>query len=472
MRIKERYIWILLSLILIVSLVVPVIAQNVPGNGTINKTENEQVNEYAQKMEDVFRFLKQNYVEDVDPEQLFIGAVKGMMESLEDPYTYYLSKDDMRSLMDATTGEFGGLGLYISKPEPGSEASGQLPFVKIVSPIEDTPAYRTNILPGDYIVKIEDESTEKMTIDDVLDKLRGKAGTDVRISILRGKDIAFDVTITRAEIVIPTVKHAMLDNSTGYMRIIQFTEHTPEKVQEALSFFKKNHYKALIIDVRNNPGGLLRSVVKISDFFLSEGVIVSTRSRIKSRNAVYNATGWRTIVPKKLKIVVLINKGSASASEILAGALKDTKRGVLLGETSYGKGSVQQIQPLGEGGFKYTVSKYYTPSGTNINKIGIKPNIIVKEDEFTEEEIASYKILIEENLVEKFVNKKKRDKISASDINNFIKELRNKKIVLRENVLKRLIKNEINKYNKNPPVFDLEYDIVLQKALEVIEKKR
>ena len=427
--------------------------------------------QYIDRIQYAFNFIMQNYVEEIPPEQLYEGAMQGLFESLDDPYSYYLTASDMEDLTDTTTGKFGGVGLYISKPaesEGDSQGNnGRDAYIKVVAPIEDTPAYRAGIHAGDYITKIEDESTKKLTVDDVVDRLRGEPGSTVTVTILRGKDITFDVDITRAIIEIPTVKHDMINGDIGYIRIIQFTPYTDDRVREALDEFKQKNYSKLIIDVRQNPGGLLTSVTDTVDLIQAEGTIVSTRSRIAQENEVFTADPARE-VSGDIPIVVLIDKGSASASEILAGALKDTGRGILIGETSFGKGSVQKIIPFGNSGFKLTISRYYTPSGVNIDKVGIDPDVEVKEPELTEKDNEDLKAIFEQRLISNFVDK--NPEASEERRNEFVEQLqREYDINLEDRVLQKLIRNEYQRRMDFPPVYDLKYDQPLQKAVDMLK---
>ncbi len=461
MKNKERFFWIILSAFLIVFSGVLFFAPNLTAYQS-----NSETRAYLDKFEYLFQFLIDNYVDEVPVEVLYEGALKGLFESLDDPYSYYLTADDMVDMNDTTTGKFGGVGLYISKPAPGNSITDPLDrFVQVVSPIEDTPAYRAGVHAGDYITKIEDESVVDLSIDEVVDRLRGVPGTDVLVSILRGRDIEFDIILTRAVIEIPTVKEAMLPGNIGYLRIIQFTPFTAERVKEAIRYFDSNSYTSLIIDVRGNPGGLLGSVADIGDFFLSSGPIVSTKSRIRNENEVFNSTR-SVLVPKNIPIAVLIDKGSASAAEILAGALKDTGRATLIGETSFGKGSVQKVMGFHEGGLKLTIARYYTPADINIDKIGIEPDREVKEKELNEEETESLGRILKENLVSGFIDDHPDANESAQ--RNFIRGLKQDGIVLEDRIIEKLIRNEYNRNLDIPPVYDLDFDIILQEAVRML----
>jgi carboxyl-terminal processing protease len=302
----------------------------------------------------------------------------------------------------------------------------------------------------------------------VLSVLRGEPGTSVTMSILRGKSMRFDVTVTRAVIEVPTVKYAMMSHGIGYLRLIQFTPLTAERAADALRSFEAAGYRALILDLRGNPGGLLQSAVDVANFFISRGPIVSTRSRVPSENQVFYASPRRTVVPEKIPVIVLIDRGSASASEILAGALQDTGRARLVGEKSYGKGSVQWVRNLGEEGYRLTVARYYTPDGKNIDKVGIVPNVEVKEPQLSDQEEKAVSTIMEQNLLRDFVAAHPQP--TEAQIQDFLKELAARKIELGERYVRRLIRNEVNRTNNNPPVYDLEYDSALQKAVELLSQ--
>ncbi len=428
--------------------------------------QDQNVQEYLSLLQSVYLYVLQNYVDEVDPQVLYEGAMKGLFEALNDPYSVFLDEQMLNDLNDTTSGKFGGIGLYISKPLPANLPAGKKAWVEVVSPIEDTPGWKAGIQPGDYITHIDGESTEEMTMEQVLSKLRGEPNTKVTITIQRGANIRFNETITRAIIEIPTVKKAMVDKTIGYLRIIEFTPQTAQRVKEALDWLRQNGAISLILDLRNNPGGLLSSVVQVADMFIDSGVIVSTKSRNKYDNNVYKAKS-SIAVSKDMPIVVLINKGSASAAEILAGALKDNKRAYLVGETTYGKGSVQQvIAPVGKTGFKLTMSRYYTPSDANIDKLGIIPDLIVKEPELTEQEEKDLTRLIEQNAFGNFAEK--NPDASDKEINAFVQGLKSSGITVSERILRKMVRNELDR-TKMSPVFDLEYDLQLQEALKVLK---
>jgi carboxyl-terminal processing protease len=439
-----------------------VFGQSTPGNSSSER-------KYAQMFEQVFSYVSRNFVDEPDQQKLFEGAMKGLFDSLGDPHSLYLSDIDMMGLNDTTTGEFGGVGLYINKTDPSQASkSGDVRehYVEIVAPIEDTPAYKAGILAGDYITKIQGEDVTEFSMDKVLSVLRGKPGTKVKVTILRGSATSLDFELERAKIEVPTVKTAWIEPGIAYLRITQFNAHTKEKFDEAISGFEKKSYAKLIIDLRNNPGGLLEIVAKIGGRFFKDGVIVSTRSRVPGESSTYNAENEQT-VPNSVQIIVLIDKGSASASEILSGALKDRKRALLVGETTYGKGSVQQIIPFDKTGFKLTMARYYTPSGVNIDKVGIKPDLEVKDPDLTDAELEIYRKLLNDKKLETWA--KAHPDGSAASIAIFVKELQSSGIALNERLLTRLSRVEQwRAKNQNPPTIDLDYDIVLKKAVDLL----
>ncbi len=420
---------------------------------------------YLQILQYVFGFIQENYVDEVDARTLYEGAMKGMLDSLGDPYTAYIDKESILglNLKDTTTGAFGGVGLYITKPllpTPDKPA-----YVEVTSPIEDTPGWKAGIQPGDLILAIDGVGTADITMEDVLARLRGPVGSPVTVQIKRGKLMEFPVTITRGLIEVPTVKYEMMPGGIGYLRIIEFTPITPGRVQDALDAFEKAGYTGLLIDLRNNPGGLITSVVDVADKFIDEGVIVSTRSRISYENREFKASKSKTSAPKGLPVVVLINKGSASASEILAGALKDYQLAYLVGETTYGKGSVQQIMDLlNQDAMKITMARYYTPSGANIDKLGIPPDREIAIPELTEDEQKALGELFQTTKIADFIGERKQ--LSSAEAEAFAKTLQ-KEYKLDMRLLKRLVVQEYYRTHISP-TYDLEYDIQLKGAVDIL----
>jgi len=320
---------------------------------------------------EVLKKINEEYVDEVDQSKSMDAAINGLLQSL-DPYSAYMTPESFVNMQTETSGKFGGLGI-----EVGMEAG----VVKVISPIDNTPASRAGLKAGDYIVKINGVQVQGKSLMDAVDLMRGLVGSSIEITIRRrGVKKALIFNITREIIQVQSVKSELIDNSIGYIRLTSFNENSSKQIKEKVKKLNKNkNLKAYILDLRNNPGGLLSQAIKISDFFLENGEIVSTKSRTISENRKWFAkkgdiTGGKTLI-------VLINYGSASASEIVAGALKDHKRAIILGENSYGKGSVQSIIPLkNRGAIRLTIAKYYLPSGKSISKVGVTPDIEVMED--------------------------------------------------------------------------------------------
>lgn len=431
------------------------------------KTEQD-TSEYIRTIAQIFYTLQSRFVEEVDPEVLYKGALDGMMKSLGDPYTVYLDKSDMRSLNDTTEGAFYGVGLSISKR---NESTAENPaYVDVISPIEGTPGYKAGIQAGDKLIEINGEPTPEMSMETVLSKLRGPKGEGVEVTVLRGKSVTFKRTLIRDLIEVPTVEYGTVQskkNVYGYMKLIQFTPDTVPRVYEAIDSFKEKKCSGLIIDLRNNPGGLLDSAAKIADFFIDDGPIVSTKSRLSYETRVINASADNTIV-RDMPIVVLINRGSASASEILSGALKDNHLAYLIGERSYGKGSVQQVMTLKhDDGIKVTMARYYTPSDTNIDKIGIPPDKeIALSPEYTDEQTKAFVKLSEDETIRKHVED--HPDMTESDIASYA-ELLQKDYDLDLRLLRRLVRVEVGR-TKEPRLYDLDFDTQLVEAMKVLDQ--
>ena len=318
---------------------------------------------------EVMERAKTSYVEEVDDKKLIESAINGMLVSL-DPHSSYLDAQSYKYMNEQTKGKFGGLGIEVTM-ENG--------VVKIVSPIDDTPAAKAGLKPGDYITNIDGEQVIGMSLNDAVDKMRGKVGSKVKLTIRRVGEKPFEVTLKREEVKIQSVKNDIKSGDVAYIRITSFSGDTDKMVEKAIKQAKKElkgNIKGVVLDVRNNPGGLLDQAVNISDLFLDKGEIVPTRSRNEEDTVRYTAKEGD--ITEGLPIVVMINDGSASASEILAGALQDHKRAIILGEKSFGKGSVQTVVPLGKyGAMRLTTARYYTPSGRSIQATGIIPDVEV-----------------------------------------------------------------------------------------------
>ena len=333
-------------------------------------SDNSNIYKKIDLFGEVLEKINREYVDDVDQSKSMDAAINGVLQSL-DPYSAYMTPESFEGMQTETSGEFGGLGI-----EVGMEAG----VVKVISPIDNTPASKAGLKAGDYIVKIDNVQVQGKTLMEAVDLMRGPVGSSIEITVRR-RDVkkAIIFNITREVIQVQSVKSELINNNIGYIRLTSFNENSSEQIKKKIDKLKKNiDLKGYILDLRNNPGGLLSQAIKISDFFLENGEIVSTKSRKISENRKWFAkkgdiTGGKTLI-------VLINYGSASASEIVAGALKDHKRAIILGENSYGKGSVQSIIPLqNKGAIRLTIAKYYLPSGKSISEVGVTPDIEVIE---------------------------------------------------------------------------------------------
>ena len=320
---------------------------------------------------EVLEKINKEYVDEFNQSESMDSAINGLLQSL-DPYSSYMSPKIFDEMQTETSGEFGGLGIEVSM-EAG--------VVKVISPIDDTPASRAGLKAGDYIVKINDVQVQGKSLSEAVDLMRGPVGSGIELTVRRrGEKKALTFNIIREVIQVQSVKSEIIDESIGYLRLTSFNDNSSDQIEKQIKKLKKNkNLNSFILDLRNNPGGLLSQAIKISDFFLENGEIVSTKSRKKSENRKWFAKKGDITDGKTL--LVLINYGSASASEIVAGALKDHKRAIIVGENSFGKGSVQSIIPLkNRGAIRLTVAKYYLPSGKSISEVGVRPDIEVNEE--------------------------------------------------------------------------------------------
>ncbi len=356
--------FLLITAIIALMLTSAFVGVRLTGDVSAQNSEYEDLKIFTE----VLTTVKRNYVEDVETKDLIYDALKGMLKSL-DPHSAFLTPDSFKEMRVETKGEFGGLGIQISIRDN---------ILTIISPIEDTPAWHIGLKSGDKIIKIEDESTKDMSLFDAVKRMRGKKGTEVTITIMReGLKKPKDYTIVRAIIKIQSVKSKMIDDEIGYLKLSAFQERSAGDMSKALKGLVQDGASGIILDLRNNPGGLLTSAIDVSSLFLPrDQLVVYTKGRggVKTE---YRARG--NAITHSIPMVVLLNQGSASASEIVAGAIKDWKRGVVLGTTSFGKASVQSVIPLSDGaGIRITTAKYYTPKGTLIQNTGIEPDITVE----------------------------------------------------------------------------------------------
>ena len=336
----------------------------------VNAANEDNIYKKIDLFSEVLDKINKEYVDDINQSEAMDAAINGVLQSL-DPYSAYMSPDSFKDMQTETSGEFGGLGI-----EVGMEYG----VVKVISPIDNSPASKVGVKAGDYIVKIDDIQVQGKSLTEAVELMRGPVGTDIEITVRRrGEKKALTFIITRDIIEVASVKSEIIDEKTGYLRLTSFNENSSQQIKDKIKEFNKNKkIKNYILDLRNNPGGLLSQAIKISDFFLDNGEIVSTKSKRKYENRKWFAKKGDILNDNTM--IVLINYGSASAAEIVAGALQDHKRAILVGESTYGKGSVQSIIPLkNDGAIRLTVSKYYLPSGKSISDVGVTPDIEISE---------------------------------------------------------------------------------------------
>jgi len=352
---------------------------------------------------EVFDRIKKDYVEKVSDKELMNSAIRGMLAGL-DPHSSYLDEEGYKELQVSTSGEFGGLGI-----EVGMEDG----FVKVIAPIDDTPASRAGIQAGDLVVRLDNKTVKGMTLHQAVNIMRGKIGTDITLTVVReGAEKPLEIVITRDIIKVRSVRQKILEPGYGYLRISQFQQHTGENLESAIEKLTKENkgkLSGLILDLRNNPGGVLHAAVEVSDAFLDSGLVVYTKGRVVDSEQKYETTP-KTLVNNKMPLVVLVNGGSASASEIVAGALQDHKRAIILGTKTFGKGSVQTIWPLSNKGtaLKLTTARYYTPSGRSIQADGITPDIVLRRLKVTSDESSASLRIKEADLSGHLENEKKK----------------------------------------------------------------
>ena len=381
------------------------------GNDAKVEADTEEVYKNIEIFTEVLRQVEKSYVEPQDSQKLIYGAIKGMVQSL-DPHSSFMTKEEYKELMTETKGSFSGIGIEITIKDK---------ILTVVSPIEGTPAYKAGMKAGDKIIKVEGESTQDMGIMEAVKKIRGPEGSKVNLTIVReGMDKPLELSITRGVIPLKSVRYYVLSPGIGYIRISNFQSNTSNDLSSALEILDKDGMlKGLIIDLRNNPGGLLSQAIEVSEQFLDSGVIVSTKGRESSHNIT--ATAHKNKKDSEYPIIVLVNGGSASAAEIVAGALQDNKKAIILGSRTFGKGSVQSILLLSDGsGLRLTTARYYTPSGKSIQSSGITPDIEMpfvateekakkKSPRFIREEDLKGHILLEEDNAKKTDEKKPKD---------------------------------------------------------------
>jgi carboxyl-terminal processing protease len=457
---RERIAWTVVTAVLLAGLAFFALSPRVLAGSSEDETQA-----YLSAIGQVFREIRDTYVDadKAQPKALYEGALKGMFDALGDPYSMFLSSAEWTDMTDISTGSFGGVGLEITKVDKVG--------AQVVSALEGTPGYRAGVTAGDIIIKVNGNSVADLSLSATRDLLRGTPHTDVTVTIKRGDAVQFDTTITRDIIQLRTVKYAMMPGSIGYLRLSEFTPQSAEQCRQAIRSFIAAGYTSLILDLRGNPGGLLNSAVDVANLFIDQGLIVQRKSeRVPSENVTYNARRGRMIVDPKIPVVLLVDRYSASAAEIVSGALKDYHRATLIGEKTYGKGSVQTVQALGDGGYRLTTSRYYTPAGAatgvSIDHKGIEPDRTITEPALTDDQQKALNDLLNGTYIKDFV--KATPNPTDADVSRFVASLHGKGITVDDRYLRRLIHAQQNITNNNPPPFDLDFDIVLQAAVKAL----
>ncbi len=466
MKNKGRFIWILI-LVSILTLSVFNIYEPNQVNAQSNKSSSDDFFHYTRLFQKVFITLQQNFVDEdkVSTKDLMYGAIKGMLEATGDPFTQFMDENLNDEFKEEMSGKFGGVGLVITTTDDRN-------WVMVLAPIEDGPSEKLGILPGDIIAEIEGESAEGKTPDDIMRLLRGEKGTRVNIGIRREgvKDI-LDFEIKRDTISIESVKYKMLDDGVGYVRVTTFGNDTASDFKNALKdMVGKGKAKSLIIDMRNNPGGRLDAAIDMADMLLSDGKIVYVRGRNSEQDDDFYATK-RHDTAVDIPVVVLVNKYSASAAEVFAGALQDNERATIIGETTFGKFSVQYVMPLDQRdntSFKVTIAHYYTPNGRKLHGEGIPPDFLVEEPLLTDDEVTAVTRLRSDGLLANYVKKYPNESSDATQIEPFIGELEASNIKIGADLLERLVYAERNKSNYKE-IVNLRYDKQLKAAIEYLE---
>ena len=429
-------------------------------NVSFNLKAEEPSHVYLDYFHQVFQLVRTEYVENIDVKNLFYGAIRGMVQSLNDPFSRFLDEEGFAELKEETTGKFVGVGVEITVRDGD---------IVVISPIEDTPAMRAGLRAGDIITKVNNVAIKNKNISETVKMIRGLPHTRVTLTVVReGLDEPLNFEIERAPIKIETVRLDILkEHGIGYIKIKTFSAETTREVEKALTELNKKGLGKLIIDLRWNPGGLLDKAISVSELFLDKGkVIVSTRGREGTGNVKEFLSEKSPLYRGRL--VVLVNKGSASASEIFSGAMRDNNRGKLVGETTFGKGLVQKFFNLNENvGVTLTIAKYYTPSGASIHGKGITPDYQVPSEGFSEADKKNVGIILKDRLVEEFV--KTHKSYDEGSRGEFIEFLNRKKLPISEKSANYLLKTEIFKYAKKA-AYDLEFDSQLKKAIEVVNE--
>lgn len=423
---------------------------------------------YYQLFNDSVNYLRYNYINNthLDYKTMFMKAIDGLYQGVNDPYTTFLDSSFFQDISNDIGGEIGGIGLYLEKNK------SQL---KVISIIPNTPSYKAGIHMGDIITKIDRQNTADLDIDTATEMIQGKINTKIKLQIYRPADQKWlNLQLKRASVKINSTYSCMINKNIGYLKIIRFSDIAPQEVSGGLKKLVKNHMKALVLDLRNNPGGSLQASVEIANMFIEKGLIVEIKGSNPENNAIFYADPKKLLLSKKTKMAVLVNKESASAAEILSGTLKDYKRATIIGETTFGKGAVQSIFPIKFGkqevGFKITVANYYTPGGYTIAHKGISPNIKVILPSPTDEIAKNIDQLVNTKLLSKLLGNKLKEPLNEENYDRLKKDLVLQGINIPDLFLKKVIHEQRDLENGQINSIDIHYDSQLKKAMEILHQ--
>lgn len=446
--------------------------QNAPTSQTLVKSQTKEqiINDNLNAIGSLYNLIDTLSINEIDDQKAFEEMVSGLVNSLGDEYSYYVPEEFAKEYQEEASGIYGGIGTYLLKKNPDNIdlEDKESYMLKIVSPFPGGPADRAGLRSNDLISHINGELVNDLTGTEASHLLRGEPNTEVTITVVRGS-ISFDITLKREEVEAPTTENAIINNHIGYLVISQFTEKTAQQTEKVLKSMLEKNIDSLIIDLRNNGGGVVDDATNIANLFLNGQTIVTTQyKKTLDNNIERTVSNENIIVPMNFPIVLLVNKGSASSSEILTGALKDNNRVTVIGSQTFGKGIMQQVFKFGKGYVQFTVANYLTPNGTNIHKIGIEPDILIEEHDFTEEELKVYESMMKDNIIEKFVNE--NQEYSEENIEKFVEKYKDKGFY--EKSLSILVRNEYlyRMDYESRPKYDLVYDDYLKKAVEYLEK--
>ena len=438
-----------------------------PTSQSVRQQDEIAVN--MQKLELLYRLVDRDFLFDIDHKVVYENMAKGLFSGLEDEYSAYVFSKDAADFSEDTSGTYGGIGAYISKNylEYRDYTKPETYMVNITSVFPGSPAEAAGLRSGDLISHIDAKSVDDMEANEASRALKGEPNTPVILTIKRGQS-TFDVTVIRRIVSVPTVSKDMLENNIGYLRITQFTNSTGDQVKKELVKFREQAVSAIILDLRDNPGGIVDSTLNVADMFLADSTIVHVNSKKEASNRTFVASP-STIIPSSVPVVVLVNKGSASSSEILSGALRDNNRATLIGTTTYGKGLIQIVSPFGDGYYTLTTSQYKTPSGKDIHKVGIPVDIEIEDIQIADEDIDIYMEFLNSGVTAEFVET--HPDSSLANFQLFMENVVGDDPPLEKDVYRLLLRREY--LNAMPfddrPIADPEFDRVLKRALEFLE---